>query len=116
MTLAYVALHVFDMDGTLLAGTSASLQISGYLGCAEDLAELGTQLLAGEIDSPGFVVVVHRLWKNLTRRTILFTNRLGAPHLVTGLLDSWPKYVFLFFLIAVIAGTIAIWNRSRYHP
>jgi hypothetical protein len=45
MTLAYVALHVFDMDGTLLAGTSASLQISGYLGCAEDLAELRGHLI-----------------------------------------------------------------------
>jgi phosphoserine phosphatase len=70
VTLACVALHVFDMDGTLLAGTSASLQISRYLGCAEDLAELEAQLLAGEIDSPGFAVVVHRLWENLTRSAV----------------------------------------------
>jgi hypothetical protein len=31
-------------------------------------------------------------------------------------LESWPKYVFLFIVIAAIAGTIAVWNRSRYHP
>jgi len=30
-------------------------------------------------------------------------------------MDSWPKMVILVLFVAVIAGTIAIWNRSRYH-
>lgn len=31
-------------------------------------------------------------------------------------MDSWPKLVFFIAIIAVIAGGVAIWNRSRYHP
>lgn len=62
----FEALHVFDMDGTLLRGTSASLQIAAYLGCAEDLAGLEARLAAGAIDTRNFATVIHRLWKNLT--------------------------------------------------
>jgi hypothetical protein len=31
-------------------------------------------------------------------------------------MDSWPRMVMFIFLIAVVAGAVAIWNRSRYHP
>ena len=27
-----------------------------------------------------------------------------------------PRTVLLVFLTAVVAGSVAIWNRSRYHP
>ena len=29
-------------------------------------------------------------------------------------LESWPKIVL--FVVAVLGGVVAIWNRSRYHP
>ncbi len=61
-----MALHVFDMDGTLLKGTSASLQIASYLGCAEELTGMEARFAAGEIDTRGFAVVIHRLWEKLT--------------------------------------------------
>lgn len=54
------------MDGTLLKGTSASLQIASYLGCAEELTGMEARFAAGEIDTRGFAVVIHRLWKKLT--------------------------------------------------
>jgi hypothetical protein len=31
-------------------------------------------------------------------------------------MESWPRDVFFIIIIAAIAGAIAIWNRSRYHP
>ena len=59
-------LHVVDMDGTLLRGSSASYQVAQALGTVDDLIALETQLAAGEVDSPRFAVAVHRMWLNLT--------------------------------------------------
>jgi phosphoserine phosphatase len=65
-----MALHVFDMDGTLLKGTSASLRIAQHLGCAEELAGLEARLATAEIDPRGFAAAVHVLWQELTRQTV----------------------------------------------
>lgn len=61
-----MALHVFDMGGTLLKGTTASLQIAQHLGCTKELAELEARFAAGEIGTREFSVVTHGLWRNLT--------------------------------------------------
>jgi len=61
-----VSLHIFDMDGTLLRGTTASLQIAQSLGCTAELAALEVRFSAGEIDTPGFAAAIHGLWKTLT--------------------------------------------------
>jgi phosphoserine phosphatase len=63
-------LHVFDMDGTLLAGTSASLQIARSLGGDEALMALEARLAAGELDSRGFAQALHELWRELTPATV----------------------------------------------
>ena len=39
------ALHIFDMDGTLLRGTSASIEISRRLDCLEHLRERGVDVV-----------------------------------------------------------------------
>jgi len=70
LTLDCVVLHVFDMDGTLLRGTTASLQIAQHLGCAEDLAELEAQFAAGEIGTRGFAAAIRGLWCSLTWTTV----------------------------------------------
>jgi len=31
-------------------------------------------------------------------------------------MDNWPKLAMLLFFVAAIAGAVALWNRSRYHP
>jgi hypothetical protein len=30
--------------------------------------------------------------------------------------ESWTRPVMIFILIVVVAGVVALWNRSRYHP
>ncbi|GAB3978238.1 hypothetical protein GCM10029978_070360 [Actinoallomurus acanthiterrae] len=60
------SLHVFDMDGTLLEGTTASLQIARRLGSTAELVELEARFAAGEIDTRGFSAAVHRMWRDLT--------------------------------------------------
>ena len=64
--LAVTSLHIFDMDGTLLEGTTASLQIARHLGSTEQLAELEAQFAAGEIDTRAFAAAIHELWRELT--------------------------------------------------
>ena len=59
-------LHVFDMDGTLLRGTSASLEIARATGTVEAVKEMEAAFVAGLIDTVGFAVGVHRLWQGLT--------------------------------------------------
>ena len=58
-----MGLHVFDMDGTLLRGTTASLQIARHLGCMEELAGLEARFAAGQIDTRGFATAIHGLWQ-----------------------------------------------------
>lgn len=59
-------LHVFDMDGTLLRGTSASLEIAARLGCLAELHALEVEFAAGAVDTRGFAAALHGLWRDLT--------------------------------------------------
>ncbi|ROO88370.1 phosphoserine phosphatase [Actinocorallia herbida] len=59
-------LHLFDMDGTLLRGTSASLQVATLLGVGAELLAMEADLAAGRLDPPGFAVGIHALWHALT--------------------------------------------------
>lgn len=76
-------LHVFDMDGTLLRGSSASLQVARALGNVDDLVALETRFAAGEVDAPGFAVAVHRMWLNLT--PALVATAFAASPWLTGI-------------------------------
>lgn len=58
------------MDGTLLKGTTASLQIARHLGCAAELAGLEARFAAGEIDTRGFAAAIYALWQSLTRQAV----------------------------------------------
>nr|WP_225953755.1 haloacid dehalogenase-like hydrolase [Kibdelosporangium phytohabitans] len=59
-------MHVFDMDGTLLGGTTASVQVARVLGAVDDLTVLEARFAAGEVDTRGFAVAVHEMWRDLT--------------------------------------------------
>ncbi|GAA3294073.1 HAD family hydrolase [Streptomyces cinereospinus] len=59
-------LHVFDMDGTLLRGTTASLEIARRLGCLPDLIRLEADFALGAVDTRGFAAEICRLWRELT--------------------------------------------------
>jgi phosphoserine phosphatase len=54
------ALHVFDMDGTLLRGTTAAIEISRRVGRLQPLAELERRFAGEEISAPDFAVETHR--------------------------------------------------------
>lgn len=76
-------LHVFDMDGTLLEGTTAGLQIARRLGSVEELVELETRFAAGRIDTRGFAAAVHVLWRDLTPSAV--ADAFAAGPWLTGI-------------------------------
>jgi phosphoserine phosphatase len=73
-------MHVFDMDGTLLAGTTASRQIAAVHGSEGQLLSLEERFAAGEISTHQFAEAIHGLWHDLGRDQVsaAFT---GSPWL-----------------------------------
>ncbi|MDT0301814.1 HAD family hydrolase [Streptomonospora wellingtoniae] len=73
-------LHVFDMDGTLIHGTSAAVQVARICGTEAELLDLERAFSAGEIDTKGFSATLHALWSELTEDQVdeAFS---GAPFL-----------------------------------
>lgn len=63
-------LHVFDMDGTLLLGSTASVELARYLGISEQIAILEKLSGAGELTNIEFHRRSHPLWQGLTADVI----------------------------------------------
>ncbi|PWB82713.1 MAG: hydrolase [Methylocystaceae bacterium] len=78
-------LHVFDMDGTLLRATTASLEIARHLGCLADLLRLEQKFAAGVLDTKGFAAEIYRLWGELTSRQV--ADAFSAAPWIDGLSD-----------------------------
>ncbi|MFG3100098.1 HAD family hydrolase [Streptomyces sp. NPDC048182] len=55
-------LHVFDMDGTLLPGTSATREMATFLGHASEIETLERDFAAGRIDTRQFARSIFELW------------------------------------------------------
>ncbi|WP_407551354.1 HAD-IB family phosphatase [Streptomyces sp. Pv4-95] len=81
-------LHLFDMDGTLLHGSAAAIEISRQLGLDREIAELERGFAAGELTPPQFAQLACDLWAaELTERQVAaaFEN---APWLL-GIREVW---------------------------
>ncbi|GAA1523821.1 hypothetical protein GCM10009678_01310 [Actinomadura kijaniata] len=71
-------LHVFDMDGTLLTGTTASLEVARRVGTLPQLRELEDRFAAGTLDTRGFSAELRRLWGDLTAEQVAAAYRGAA--------------------------------------
>ncbi|MFE0512905.1 HAD family hydrolase [Streptomyces sp. NPDC058964] len=60
-------LHLFDLDGTLLYGSSAPLEISRQLGLEAETVALERAISGGRIGPPEYATQVHALWTELTQ-------------------------------------------------
>lgn len=63
-------LFVFDMDGTLLPNTTASLEIAKKTGTVTELRHLESRFAAKELDTKMFAAEIHRLWGVLDEKVI----------------------------------------------
>jgi phosphoserine phosphatase len=79
------ALFVFDMDGTLLPGTTASLELAAALGALDDLHALEAGFAAGDLDTRGFAGAVHELFGGLDAEQV--TAAFGASRLLRRVAD-----------------------------
>ncbi|TLS41469.1 hydrolase [Streptomyces montanus] len=59
-------LHLFDLDGTLLHGSSAPVEISRQLGLEAETVALDQAVGAGRISPPEYAEHVYALWADLT--------------------------------------------------
>jgi phosphoserine phosphatase len=82
-------LHLFDLDGTLLHGSSAPVEISRQLGLEAETIALDQAISAGLIGPPEYAEHVHALWAELTEAHVAAAFE-GAPWL-SGIRDVWGR-------------------------
>ncbi|MFI6878325.1 HAD family hydrolase [Streptomyces sp. NPDC050400] len=82
-------LHLFDMDGTLLPGTTAPVQISRQLGLEAETVALDAEIGAQRIGPPEYAHRIHALWARLTADHVTAAFE-GAPWL-GGIRETWAE-------------------------
>lgn len=82
-------LHLFDLDGTLMYGSAAPVEISRQLGLSAEIAELERSFGAREIGPHEFSVAAHALWAGLTPAQVRAAFD-GAPWLA-GIREVWRE-------------------------
>ena len=82
-------LHLFDLDGTLLYGTSAPVEISRQLGLEAQTLVLDQSVSAGLIGPPEYATQVYELWTQLTEEHVTAAFQ-EAPWLA-GIREVWAE-------------------------
>ncbi|MFF4318544.1 HAD family hydrolase [Streptomyces sp. NPDC001568] len=82
-------LHLFDLDGTLMFGSAAPVEISRQLGVGVEIAELERSFAARKITPHQFSEAVRELWAELTPAHVRAAFD-GSPWLA-GIRDVWQE-------------------------
>lgn len=82
-------LHLFDLDGTLLYGTSAPVEISRQLGLEAQTLVLDQSVSAGLIGPPEYATQVHELWARLTEEHV--TAAFDAAPWLASIREVWAE-------------------------
>ncbi|OEU90297.1 hypothetical protein DB35_03205 [Streptomyces abyssalis] len=80
-------LHLFDLDGTLIHGSSAAVEISHQLGLDDEIRELELAFAAGGMTPPDFAARACAMWSELTEDHVTAAF-LEAPWL-SGIREVW---------------------------
>lgn len=80
-------LHLFDLDGTLIHGSAAAVEISRQLGVEREIAELERAFAQGALVPGEFAVRACELWGDLTEAQVAAAFE-QAPWLA-GIRDVW---------------------------
>ncbi|MEW1658320.1 HAD-IB family phosphatase [Streptomyces sp. NPDC093707] len=81
-------LHLFDMDGTLLHGSAAAVEISRQLGLEREIAELERAFAEGALTPAGFARRACALWAADLTEVQVAAAFEGAPWLA-GIREVW---------------------------
>ncbi|WP_431043243.1 HAD family hydrolase [Streptomyces sp. P1-3] len=80
-------LHLFDLDGTLIHGSAAAVEISRQLGVEREIAELERLFAGGGLYPGQFAIRACELWADLTEAQVAAAFE-QAPWL-TGIREVW---------------------------
>ncbi|MFB7273744.1 HAD family hydrolase [Streptomyces sp. NPDC056244] len=80
-------LHLFDLDGTLIRGSAAAVEISRQLGLSAEIAELEADFFSRGMAPDEFAVRARELWADLTVAQVSAAFE-GAPWLA-GIREVW---------------------------
>jgi phosphoserine phosphatase len=82
-------LHIFDMDGTLMHGSSANQEMAREMGLVDEFQALDLDFGAGRIDPHQYALQAYGMWSTLTERQVA-TAFAGAPWLA-GIREVWAE-------------------------
>lgn len=82
-------LHFFDLDGTLMRGSAAAVEISRQLGLLDEIAVLERDFVERGLSPGDFAVRARELWSGLTEEQVAAAFR-GAPWLA-GIQEVWAE-------------------------
>lgn len=82
-------LHLFDLDGTLIHGSAAAVEISQQLGVESEIQRLERALAGGELTTAQFAQRACDLWTELTEEHVE-TAFADAPWLA-GIREVWAR-------------------------
>ncbi|MBL1096276.1 HAD family hydrolase [Streptomyces coffeae] len=80
-------LHLFDLDGTLIRGSAAAIEISRQLGLEREIDELERAFAERRLSTAQFAEKAVALWAELTEKQVTAAFE-GAPWL-TGIREVW---------------------------
>ncbi|WP_432056520.1 HAD family hydrolase [Streptomyces sp. bgisy022] len=82
-------LHLFDLDGTLLHGTTAPVEISRQLGLEAETVALDRAISTGLIGPTEYATRVHALWAGLTEAHV--AAAFDAAPWLTRIREVWAE-------------------------
>ncbi|WP_448316666.1 HAD family hydrolase [Streptomyces sp. CO7] len=102
---SYAGAVFFDVDGTLVAGTSSSVFLAGFLGHHDELAAAEDAYAAGELDNRQVSELDAKAWAGVTEEQV--SRRLDTLPLVAGIAETvgWCRRNRL----APVLATLAWW-------
>lgn len=80
-------LHLFDLDGTLIRGSAAAVEISRQLGLSDEIAALEHDFARNGLTPDEFAVRARELWGGLTQDQLIAAFD-GAPWM-EGIREVW---------------------------
>jgi len=80
-------LHIFDMDGTLIRGSSCNIELARVLGKVEEFRALDALFVAGHIDSPEYARRAYAMWSSLTEDVV--ASAFDSAPWLTGIVEVW---------------------------
>jgi phosphoserine phosphatase len=80
-------LHIFDMDGTLIRGSSCNIELARVLGKVDEFRALDALFMTKAIDSPEYARRAYSMWSSLTEDVV--ASAFAAAPWLTGIVEVW---------------------------